>query len=99
MNRCREFRIHTPSSIMMVGPSGSGKTHFTERLLLHKFGFVSISSECHPLLLRIMAGRLSTREKAGHSVSRGYFRVERLSQMVSQRSYIGHGRLDGQRGK
>ena len=34
MQRCKPFRFHTPSSILVVGPSGCGKTVFTQKLLL-----------------------------------------------------------------
>ena len=34
MERCKAFRFHTPSSLMVVGPSGCGKTVFTTKLLV-----------------------------------------------------------------
>ena len=34
MQKCKPFRFHTPSSILVVGPSGCGKTVFTQNLLL-----------------------------------------------------------------
>jgi len=34
MQTGKPFRVHTPSSILVLGPSGCGKTVFTEKLLL-----------------------------------------------------------------
>ena len=34
MQMGKQFRFHTPSSILVVGPSGCGKTVYTEKLLL-----------------------------------------------------------------
>ena len=85
--------------MMIVGPSGSGKTHFTERLLCQNLDLFQSPPKAIHYCYGAWQDGFKRMKKTAHPVSRRDSRVERLGQMVSPRGHLGHGRLDGRRGK